>query len=102
MRKPSVSRRRFLATAGAGSAALARGAASSEPTAAGPPAPPAGDVSPSLLEEVAEYADVPLSPEDAARLAPGVAGAVAILREAQVADYVNIQPATIFRVGPEA
>jgi hypothetical protein len=102
MRKPSVSRRRFLATAGAGGAALALSAANGEPAAAGPRAAAAGDVSPPLLEQLAEYADVPLSPAAAAQLAPGIAGAIAILREAQVPDYLNLQPATIFRVEPEA
>ena len=101
MRKPVVSRRRFLASAGAGGAALALGGGGAAPATGAPPEQAAGGVSPELVGQLAQYADLPLSAERAAVVAPLLASALAALREVQVPGYENLQPADVFRVPPE-
>ena len=100
MRKRSVSRRRFLAGAGAGGAALALGAAGGAVDAA--PAAQGSAVTPQLLGQLAQYANFPLPPERAAELAPLVGGPLGALRAMRPDGYDNLEPAVIFRVPARA
>ncbi len=96
MSRRPVSRRRFLAGASAGGAALALGSA-----AAAAPVRQRSGISPQVVEELAQYADVPLAPDRAAELAPLLAGALAQLRALPTQGYENLEPAVVFRVPPE-
>ncbi len=97
MGTPTVSRRRFLAGASGGGAALALGLAGGGPAAAAPAPQGAVAPGPALLEELAQYADIPLSPERAAQLAPVLASPLAVVRGLQPVDYDNLEPAVAFR-----
>jgi hypothetical protein len=100
MRKLSVSRRRFLASAGAGSVALALGPETGQ-GAVVELQQPAGTVSPELLEQLAQYANFPLPPDHARQVAPLLDGPLAALRQLRPAGYDDLEPASIFRVPPE-
>jgi hypothetical protein len=100
MRIRFVSRRRFLASMGAGSAAMALGPAVGE-GAAERLQQPDGAVSPALLEQLAQYADFPLPPDRAHQLSALLGGPLAALRQLRPAGYDNLEPASIFRVPPE-
>lgn len=101
MRKRSLSRRRFLATAGAGGATLALRPAGSERVLAEPAAQGGPATSPQFLAQLAEYASLPLPPGRAAELAPFLAGPLASIRATQPAGYDDLEPATVFRVPVE-
>jgi hypothetical protein len=101
MRKRSLSRRRFLATAGAGGAALALGPASSERVLAEPTAQGGPATSPQFLAQLAEFASLPLPPDRAAQLAPFLVGVLTNVRAMQPAGYDDLEPATVFRVPVE-
>jgi hypothetical protein len=99
MRTRSLTRRRFLASAGAGGAALAL-----RPAAGATAAPldqGAQAISPQAVGELAEYAAIPLAPDRAAELAPLLAGALAQLRALRTDNYGDLEPAVVFRVPPE-
>jgi hypothetical protein len=98
MRKPTVSRRKFLAGASGGGAALALGLVNGGAAAAGPAPQSAAAPDPELLEELAQYANLPLSPARAAELAPVLASPLAIVRRLQPDDYDSLEPAVAFRV----
>ena len=90
MRKSSVSRRRFLAAAGAGGAALALGPAGPERVLAEPAAQGGPATSPQFMAQLAEYASLPLPPDHPAQLAAFLTGPLTNLRA--------IRPAGWFRV----
>jgi hypothetical protein len=100
MRRLSVSRRRFLASAGGGGVALALAAETGQVVAT-PLRQPAETVSPELLEQVAQYAGSPLPPDRAGQLAPQLGGSLATLRQLRPDGYDNLAPAGIFRVPHE-
>ena len=101
MRKLSVSRRHFLATAGAGGAALAMAPPGQARILGEPAEQGAGPLSPQFLAQLAEYANLPLPPDRAAQLAPLLAAPIASIRATQPAGYENLEPATVFRVPVE-
>src|SRR4051812_3519187 len=88
MRTRSLTRRRFLASAGAGGAALALGPAAG--ATAAPLDQGAQAISPRAVGELAEYAAIPLAPDRAAELAPLLAGALAQLRALRTDGYGDL------------
>ncbi|HLH27121.1 MAG TPA: hypothetical protein VK066_31765 [Chloroflexota bacterium] len=55
-------------------------------------------VSPEALAQLAAYAELPLSAERAAALAPLLTGPLATIRALRPAGYDDLQPATAYRV----
>ena len=100
MRRRSLTRRRFLASAGAGGAALTLGTAA-RATAAAPLEQGAAGINPQAVGELAQYAAIPLAPDRAAELAPLLAGALSQLRALRTDGYGDLEPAVVFRVPPE-
>ena len=103
MGKHQVSRRRFLATASAGGAALTLAATTPavEPAVGLAQAQGAGGVSPPLVEQLGPYANLPLPPEQAAIVSTLLAGPLAAVRGLRPTDYENLAPASIFRAPAE-
>ena len=99
MRRRSLTRRHFLASAGAGSAALALGTAAGA-SAAAPLRQAAEGITPRVVSELAQYAAIPLAPDRADALAPLLAGALSQLRALRTDDYGDLEPAVVFRVPP--
>jgi hypothetical protein len=101
MRRRSISRRRLLAGAGAGGAALALRAALGDGVQASPAAQPPEGFSPQLLGQLAQYANFPLPPDRAAQLVPLLAEPLAALRRLRPPGYDDLAPAVIFHVPVE-
>jgi hypothetical protein len=57
-------------------------------------------VSAEALAAIAAYADLPLTAERAAALAPLLTGPLAVVRALQPEGYDDLQPATAYRVPP--
>ena len=65
---------------------------------ASPHEPSPSVVSAELLAQLARYANLALSPERAAQLAPLLAGPLDAARALQPEGYADLQPATVYRV----
>jgi hypothetical protein len=59
---------------------------------------PPSAVSAELLAQLARYANLALSPERAAQLAPLLAGPLDAARALQPEGYADLQPASVYRV----
>ncbi|HWP29947.1 MAG TPA: hypothetical protein VFB73_14050 [Chloroflexota bacterium] len=101
MRRRSISRRRLLAGAGAGGAALALRAAFGDGARASPLVQPPEGISPQLLGQLAQYANSPLPPDRAAQLMPLLAEPLAALRRLRPPGYDDLAPTVSFRVPVE-
>ena len=55
-------------------------------------------ITPEALAQLAAYAELPLTAERAAALAPLLTGPLAIVRALQPEGYDDLQPATAYRV----
>jgi hypothetical protein len=97
-----VTRRQLLASMGAGGAAVALQSQNahlasarflSRPLDQPPP--------PQFFVQLAEYGGFPMTPEQAAALAPTILGPLSVLRQIQRTDYPALDPAMVFRVPVE-
>jgi hypothetical protein len=57
---------------------------------------------PQFFVQLAEYGGFSMRPEQAAALAPTILGPLAALRQIRRPDYMNLDPASVFRVPVES
>jgi len=98
MRRRALSRRRFLAGAGTGAVAVAIGAQTTGPAGAAVSAEADGQMSTEVVQQLAEYADLPLPSGTAEVLATQLGRPLATFRAMRPAGYEGLLPAVIFTV----
>ena len=102
MDRPSVTRRQLLASMGAGGAALALQFQHADLASARLLSRPPDQLPPpQFFVQLAEFGGFPMTPEQAAALAPTILGPLSVLRQIQRADYLALDPAMVFRVPVE-
>jgi hypothetical protein len=98
MGRRSVSRRRFLAGAGASGIAVALSAPASDSARDVALAQAGGGVSAETVRQIAAYAELPLPADSAERIVAQLGGPLATLRGLEPTGYDDLLPAHIFIV----
>jgi hypothetical protein len=102
MRRPSVSRRKFLASAGAGAVVLTASRPPGASARAAMPAQAASGMSADAVLQLAEYANLSLPPGDVQTLVTQLGTPLTTLRAMRPAGFADLLPADVFTVPPGA